>query len=172
MQIIFLPQWLAILTCFIVWPILQIIIALLLNHQSDARISSFSKYLKTQPWEDNGKIYKRIFKINRWQGHLSDGAAITKNGFRKKALQKPSLPNINKFIVETYRAELIHIFCILPFWIFGFWSPPIVILVMLLYALIANLPCILLQRYNRPRLIRVRDQLLKNSSSSASESDF
>lgn len=48
----------------------------------------------------------------------------------------------------------------------------IVILYMFLYALILNLPCILLQRYNRPRLIRVRNQLLKKSGSSTPEVNF
>jgi len=168
MQLIFLPQWLTILSYFIVWPIFQLSIAYFFNHLSDAQLLRFSKYLKPQSWENHGKIYKRIFKINRWETLLPDGAAILKDGFSKKTLQKPSILYLNKFILETYRAELIHIFAILPFWIFGFFTPPIVILYMFLYAVIVNVPCLLLQRYNRPRLIRVRDQLLKKSTASAS----
>jgi len=164
MQFIFLPQWLTILLCFIVWPTLQIAIALVFNHLSDSEILSFSNCLRTRTWEDHGKFYKRFFKINLWQKLLPDGAAVLESGFRKKSLQKISVPYLDKFIVETYRAELIHIFAIFPFWIFGFWSPPIVILYMLLYALAVNFPCILLQRYNRPRLVRLRDRLFEKES--------
>jgi glycosyl-4,4'-diaponeurosporenoate acyltransferase len=50
---------------------------------------------------------------------------------------------------------MIHWLAILPFRVFGFFTPPIVILYMLIYALAINMPCIIAQRYNRPRIVRI-----------------
>ena len=33
---------------------------------------------------------------------------------------------------------------------------------MLIYALAVNLPCIIIQRYNRPRLQRLLDRMMRN----------
>jgi glycosyl-4,4'-diaponeurosporenoate acyltransferase len=60
--------------------------------------------------------------------------------------------NLQRFLTESCRAEMTHFFAILPFWLFGFIAPPEVILVMLVYAIALNMPCIIAQRYNRPRI--------------------
>ena len=73
-------------------------------------------------------------------------------GFRKKKLKTLDSDYLKAFIKETCRAEWAHWMQIIPFWLFGFWAPPPVIWFMLLYALLLNMPCIIAQRYNRPRL--------------------
>ena len=68
-----------------------------------------------------------------------------------------------QFLLETRRAEWAH-WCMLgclP--IFFLWNPPWACLVMTAYALAANLPCILAQRYNRivlDRVVRTRRRAL------------
>ncbi|MEA5061120.1 MAG: hypothetical protein VB015_01720 [Erysipelotrichaceae bacterium] len=57
-----------------------------------------------------------------------------------------------QFLIESARGELTHWLAILPFWVFGFFAPSYIIPIMLAYALIVNLPCIIVQRYNRPRI--------------------
>ena len=47
-----------------------------------------------------------------------------------------------------------HWFAIPPFLIFGLFTPSYVIGFMLIYALLVNVPCILAQRYNRPRILK------------------
>jgi len=68
---------------------------------------------------------------------------------------------LEEFIIQTGRGEIAHWLQILPFWVFGFWCPPYMLWFMLFYALLVNLPCILAQRYNRPRLIRVNEMKKK-----------
>ena len=83
---------------------------------------------------------------------LPDGAALRKNGFSKKHMAQTDPAYLKRFISETKRAELIHLFSIIPLWVFGFWMKPIWVLYLLLFSTLINLPCILAQRYNRPRL--------------------
>ena len=59
------------------------------------------------------------------------------------------------FIKETCRAELFHwlVFALAP--LFYLWNEWRVATLMIPYALLANVPCIIAQRYNRPRLTRM-----------------
>jgi glycosyl-4,4'-diaponeurosporenoate acyltransferase len=67
---------------------------------------------------------------------------------------------LSKFIIETGRAEIVHWIVILFSPVFFIWNYPWAGWVMIIYAIIANLPCILAQRYNR---IRFKRMISKNS---------
>jgi len=159
MRIFYFPDWLTILSYIVLWPLMQVSIAMLGNRISDRRFSPNSFWLKTRKWEDNGRFYKRVLKVDRWKHLIPDGANTHKTGFRKKQLSSYDLQYIQAFIAETGRAEIFHWLQIVPFWVFGLWSPPFVIWIMLGYALAVNLPCIILQRYNRPRLVQAYNYL-------------
>lgn len=164
MQILFLPEWLMILSYIIGWPTMQILIAMIGNKISDKHFNPNGFWLKTRKWENGGLFYKRFFKVHKWKHLLPDGAKAHKNGFEKKSLYSYEPAYLKAFIAETGRAEIFHWLQITPFWIFGLWSPPFVILIMLGYALVVNLPCIIAQRYNRPRIIRMYSKINKNNS--------
>jgi hypothetical protein len=57
--------------------------------------------------------------------------------------------------------------------VFFLWNPWWGDLIIVLYALVANLPCILVQRYNRFRLqkLRVRERELKNLAETPSRDE-
>ncbi len=120
---------------------------------------SFYRYdkgiFKPFAFEKNGQIYRRLFRVHRWKKYLPDGAAISKKGYRKKKLPPPQPDNLEKFLLESCRAEMTHLIAIFPFWVFIFIGSPLIVVLMLIYALLINLPCIIAQRYNRPRLARL-----------------
>ena len=148
-----------VLTFVLGWPLIQLIITMIGNSFSDDKFDVNRFWLKTRKWEDGGNFYKRVFKIHYWKHLLPDGARTNKNGFRKKRLKALDGDYLKAFITETCRAEVIHWFQRLPFWVLGFWCPPFVLWIMLGYALLVNFPCILAQRYNRPRLIKLFNQV-------------
>jgi len=163
MQVIFLPEWLMIISYIILWPMIQILIAMLGNRIDDKHFNPDNLWLKTRKWEENGLFYKRLLKVHKWKKYLPDGARTHKTGFRKKNLNNHDPEYLKAFISETGRAEIFHWLQILPFWIFGLWGPFFVIWIMLAYALIVNMPCIIAQRYNRPRLMKVYEKAIKNA---------
>ena len=61
--------------------------------------------------------------------------------------------SLRNYLIESRRAEFVHVLSITPFWIWIIFSRVEVMLLMLIYALLANIPCIIIQRYNRPRII-------------------
>ncbi len=155
MQVIFLPTEITILICFLIWPVMQVSSALFCLKIKDTSLNYESFFYRSHTWEDNGRIYKKLFRVNLWKNHLPDGGAFMKNGFRKKNLESFSVNNLEKFLVESCRAELTHWLGVIPFWIFGLFTPPRVVFYMFIYALFMNMPCIIAQRYNRPRIKRL-----------------
>ena len=164
MQIIFLPKRVMILSYFIVWPVMQILIAVIGNTFGDEHFDPNCFWLRPKKWERNGLIYKKVFKIHKWKHLLPDGAKVYKKGFQKKHIKNDDPVYLKAFIAETGRAETIHWVQIIPFWVFGLWSPPRVIGYMFCYAIVMNMPCIMAQRYNRPRLVRIYNNLMKKES--------
>ncbi len=165
MRIIYLSTEWTLLLCFIVWPILQIVAAIVCLMIPNKSYSMDSIIFRSYDFEKEGKFYDRIFRVSRWKHLLPDGEIIwNKNGFNKKHLENFSNENLERFLIESARGELTHWLAIIPFWIFGFFTPSNVIWLMLIYALAVNFPCIITQRYNRPRVQKLLNR--KNFSNS------
>lgn len=162
MRIIFLSDNWTIILCFLVWPVLQVGAALICFYMPNSYFSPNSFLFRTRKFEKDGRIYDSVFCVSHWKHLLPDGGAIfKKRGFRKKNLDSFSKDNLNRFLVESARGELTHWLAILPFWVFGFIAPVRVLWYMLAYALIINLPCIIAQRYNRPRVQKLLNKIEK-----------
>ena len=112
-------------------------------------------------WETRG-FYQRWFGIRYWKNLLPDGARWLGGGFAKNELTATDAGYLQTFIRETRRGELCHCcaFAFVP--VFFLWNPGWANLVIIAYAIMANLPCIIAQRYNR---IRLRQLLARRKGS-------
>jgi len=155
MQILFLPKIYAIALCFILWAGIQFAVSILCikipNRYFDVNKFPFYPF----GFEKNGAFYRKWLLVHKWKKYLPDGGALMGSDFRKKNLEHVTGDNLHRFLIESCRAEMTHVFAIFPFWLFGFIAPPEVIWMMLIYAVAINLPCIIVQRYNRPRILAV-----------------
>jgi glycosyl-4,4'-diaponeurosporenoate acyltransferase len=150
-----LPPLPTILIDIAAWFVIHMSVSYFMTH---IPLSSFGRdfwLCKPRKWENNGKIYQRIFVIKSWKKKLPDGAALFKEGFQKKTLRGLDSTYLDNFIRETRRAELTHWIVFLFSPVFLLWNLWWVGIVMIVYAIAVNLPCILSQRYNRIRLKRV-----------------
>jgi glycosyl-4,4'-diaponeurosporenoate acyltransferase len=154
MQIIHLPEMLMLLSFVLVWPLFQVSASWLCLLIPLEKLDYTRGLFKSRIWESRA-FYCKFFKVNLWKKYLPDGAGITNTGFAKKHLVGADPAYLSRFLNESCRAELGHWLAILPFWVFGLWAPPIVLPLMLFYALAVNLPCIIAQRYNRPRIAKL-----------------
>lgn len=162
MRILFLPEIWTLLLCFIVWPVLQVGAALICLNIPDRFFSPDRFFYRAHRFEKQGHIYDSIFRVSRWKHLLPDGGAVlNKRGYQKKTMKNFSKENLNKFLVESGRAEMTHWLAIFPFWVFWFFTPPIVPWMMLIYAVLFNFPSIIVQRYNRPRIERLLAKMEK-----------
>ncbi|MEE0968817.1 MAG: hypothetical protein U0M06_05540 [Clostridia bacterium] len=117
----------------------------------------FSSY----DWEKDGRYYNK-FGVSHWMSKLPDMSRAVPYMFRKKLSHDLSSDHIKRYIDETCMAELVHILLILS-------SPILTVLVdgitgvvfMMIYAF-CNIPFVIIQRYNRPKLVRLlRRQLYR-----------
>ncbi len=112
---------------------------------------------RTRPWELEGRFYQRYFHIRHWKDKLPtvDGC----NHFSKRSLDSKSPEYLRRFIFETCRAESHHLRSILETTLFLIWNPPWLFIIIWLISLSLHLPCIFVQRYNRPRMQKVLEQI-------------
>lgn len=104
-------------------------------------------------WEDNGKIYHRLH-IRKWQNKLPDMSKIASGIMKPKTIpEHSSKDDIQYLLDETCVAELVHVLeCIFGMRCMALWQGAGGIIFFILYVILCNLPYILIQRYNRPRL--------------------
>ena len=153
MQIFFFSAPVTIVLFFAIWGIVPLILAYLCLLIPDRFFEPARFFWRSHAFERGGHIYERVFHIRSWKHLLPDGGGVwKKRSYKKKSLTDFSEQNLKRFLIETSRGELVHWLGIFPFWVFGLFAPPVVIWIMLCYALLVNLPCIIAQRYNRPRV--------------------
>lgn len=141
---------LAILANFLGWPILQFgFAALFHNLPADWFVSSPLTPQRARCARLEMVIYRDWFGVRTWKGRLPDGGPWLRGGFSKQKLMNRNAAYLERFAVECRRGELAHWTMLACTPIFFLWNPPWARVVMLLYGLLANLPCVIAQRYNR-----------------------
>lgn len=107
---------------------------------------------RIQRWEADGEFYRRYLRVDRWKGYLPTFAGP--NGFSKRHLIGSEPNYLARFIRETCRGESNHVRAVLSVVVMKLWTPFDLWLFIFTIAVIGNLPFIVVQRYNRPRLQR------------------
>lgn len=154
-MLVHLPKAVTILLDIAVWLIIHIGVSYIMTRQPLTSFNCSSWLYRKRGWERNGRLYEKLFRLKAWKRRLPDGAAIFKNGFEKKHLKGTNKDYLDSFIRETCRAELTHWIIFLFGPVFLIWNLWWVGIVMILYATVANIPCVITQRYNRIRLQRI-----------------
>lgn len=105
--------------------------------------------------ERGGRLYTQRLHIARWKDRLPEAGDLFAGGISKRRVTAAEQGGLERFVVETRRAELAHWLAAAPGVLFVLWNPPAVVPVMIAYGLLVNLPFIAVQRYNRIRAVRV-----------------
>lgn len=117
------------------------------------------------PFERDGALYRRL-AIHKWQSRIPDMSRLFPGLMPRKALlEKPTASRLELMVQETCVAECIHgVLCLCGLPCLWLWPGAGGITVTVLYVL-GNLPFILVQRYNRPRLQRLQQRLKEREAS-------
>lgn len=118
---------------------------------------------KLWDFEDEGKIYNCL-KIRKWQSRIPDMSKIFKRIMpEKKMPEQLTEEAITVMVRETCIAELIHLFlCLAGLHCISLWPGAGGWLIAAAY-LLGNLPFVFVQRFNRPKFLRILLRLRKNS---------
>lgn len=105
--------------------------------------------------EKEKKLYKAL-RVKDWQNKVPDMSRVFTKLMPAKKLNAGTLADIPRMLEETCVAELIHVVLsvlgLACLWLWPGFGGAVVTLV---YILLGNVPFIIIQRYNRPRLQRL-----------------
>jgi glycosyl-4,4'-diaponeurosporenoate acyltransferase len=104
-------------------------------------------------WERGGRAWERL-RVRRWKGRLPELGALF-GGRSKRHLAGRDRQSLEQLATETRRAEMVHWLAPLPLALMPLWNPAWLSAVMAGYAIAANAPCVITQRYNRARVGRL-----------------
>ena len=118
------------------------------------------KIYRIRKWENEGKFYSDVLKINKWKDFLPQH--VGKDGLSKEHIDNVSIEYLDKFILETCRGEWNHrmncVFAIVLFTLNGFTNVSVILAAADVFG---NIPFLMIQRYNRFRLQRLRKTILR-----------
>lgn len=114
---------------------------------------------KSFAWEREGQIYEKI-GIRWWKTHTPDMSKYIRRTFSKQGNMLRDPQHLRKLVKETCSAELVHWALILLSPIFAVLMDSLGVLAMILY-IIGNLVPIIIQRYNRPRVLKIIQRIEK-----------
>ena len=92
--------------------------------------------------------------IRIWKRWIPDAGGALPGGVPKASLVRRDPVALRRLRVETRRAELVHWLLWPAGLLSALWLPPEGVAVNLVFGTLFNLPCVLLQRFNRWRLRR------------------
>lgn len=119
-------------------------------------------------FERNGKFYE-AFAIAKWQNRVPDMSRIfPKLMPPKKMPARPDAQTLLIMIRETCAAEATHAFLMVAgLGVIVIWPCIWGVLLYLVYAVFGNLVFLMIQRYNRPRLVRLYERMRTKRSNEA-----
>jgi glycosyl-4,4'-diaponeurosporenoate acyltransferase len=152
-MLIDLPMPLVIALNIGIWPAIHFGLGWLATRMPAGVVRAAGRCLPLLPGE-TPRGYERFLGIRRWKDALPDAGAWFSGGRTKSTLIRRSAQMRAEMTLETCRSEAAH-------WLMGLascmnilWNPPWAIATMAAAAVALNLPCILVQRYNRLRVAK------------------
>ena len=147
-------EWTVVLDV-VAWAAISTLTGYVAHRMPPSRFAADGFFTRLRPFESDGRWYERRVGIKRWKSRLPEAGALFRNGFSKRSLRSDSVDQLERFVVETRRAETTHWVLLAAGPLFVPWNPWGLALVMVAYGVVANVPCLVVQRYNRARLRRV-----------------
>jgi glycosyl-4,4'-diaponeurosporenoate acyltransferase len=150
-----LPVAAAVLADCVAWAVIGTATGYAWHRVPAARLGHDGPITRPRRFERGGRWYEQRWRIRAWKRHLPEAGGLFRDGYSKRTLRSGAGAALDRFRIETRRAELTH-WCVVVWTpVFVLWNPLPLFGAMVAYALIANGPCIAAQRYNRARLDRV-----------------
>ena len=124
------------------------------------RVEPYKSPFACWEWEKNGRVYEQL-NIRAWKDKLPDMSRVMKKMVPKRLTSGVSEESVERLIEETCIAEATHFMLILMSVIcINIWPGRGGVIITLLFS-IGNVPFIIVQRYNRPKLKKLLERMRK-----------
>ncbi len=145
------------------WVMWFFIVGFCVSKLSDNFLAKDRIFTKLFDFEKETIWFNHYLKIDKWKDKVPELGNFFGKGFPKRSVGQAEVSHLQLFIRETRRAEIAH-WIMTAGWIFTIiFNPLWAIVFNLFFAHVVNFPCLLIQRYNRVRLLRVLETKLGSS---------
>jgi glycosyl-4,4'-diaponeurosporenoate acyltransferase len=148
-----LPATVVIAANVVFWPAWTAAVGWAAQRAPDSRFESDDVITRPRPWERGGEVYRDRLRIHRWKDRLPEAGAVY-GGFSKRSMPAGDVGALERFELETRRAEHAHWGMVAGVVVTTLWNPWWAFGLNAAVAASSNLPCIAVQRYNRLRIGR------------------
>jgi glycosyl-4,4'-diaponeurosporenoate acyltransferase len=145
----------SVLVSIAAWLLIGLVSGYVLHRADVARFAHDGRLTRLRRWEDGGKWYQRRLRIRSWKDLLPEKGDLFRGGFSKRHLRSRSDAHLRRFVAETRRAELVHWTNMAAGPFFLIWCRPAIGAWMIVFGVVVHLPFVLIQRYNRGRLLGI-----------------
>jgi glycosyl-4,4'-diaponeurosporenoate acyltransferase len=146
--------WFYIVANMSIWVGWAVLVGYIANHFSDKWFEKDTFITRLRKFETQG-WFQKYLKVHIVKKYLPERGELFGTGTSKKSLPEGEKLGLEKFLIETRRAEYVHWIVIFA-WVFTLWfNPAWAVWTVAVLLVLGNLPFILTQRYNRLRLLRV-----------------
>lgn len=118
-------------------------------------------------WEQDGNFYNNVLNIRKWRKYLPDKSKYLKSMYKKSLGVNFDELHLKRLIQETCVSEFIHTLLIFssPL-VFAYMDGKSALFCAFGFAF-CNIPFIFIQRYNRPKLVKLYHNVLEKKSGSS-----
>lgn len=142
-----------VLLCAVIGPVSFVIGERLPRKWFDYRAFPYAPFR----FEEGGRFYKRL-GVQAWKDRAPDMSKMIRGVFKKKLPLSRDSAYLQTLVRETCVAEFVHLTLILISPIFFLLVGGMPGLIATLLYMFLNLPFIIIQRYNRPRLVMIMER--------------
>jgi glycosyl-4,4'-diaponeurosporenoate acyltransferase len=139
-----------------VWAVIGVTVGYAMHRMPLRRLDHDTWLTRIRAFERGGALYVRL-GIKRWKDRTPELGALFAGGVSKRSSGGRS--QLERFAAETRRAEYTHWLVMAAGPLFALWNPWYLTLAMITYGGVANLPCLVIQRYNRARITSIAMRL-------------
>jgi glycosyl-4,4'-diaponeurosporenoate acyltransferase len=154
-----MPQALTIVVDVIAWGVFHSATGYAAYRLDESRLSRDGWLLRPRRFETAGRWYRRWLRVHRWKDKMPEAGNLFRGGISKRQLPGRDMAALQLFVRETRRAELTHWWAMWCGPIFILWNPPLAAALLVAYGVLVNLPFIVIQRYNRFRILALTERL-------------
>lgn len=105
-------------------------------------------------WEKSGKVY-RVLRVKQWKDKMPDASRFYRDMVPKRVVNEMSFETVHVLLIETCVAEFTHLaLCVCSIGVCLIWEGRVGVFLWIL-CIIGNVIFIIIQRYNRPHLMKL-----------------
>lgn len=136
-----------------------------------ACVFDIKAWRRTFKFEKNGAFYEYYLKITMWKDLIPQFSKMFHFGYKKDRIPVKDISHYEMFVIETIRAEITHILLIIFSPLYYTAIPKGWATFAVAASVIANIPCMAIQRYNRIRIMKIISRLEKKFQKSSEETE-